>query len=290
MKKPILLTGHRGQLGHELLRSLSVLGPVLTAERSQLDLTNPDSMTRWIREHRPGLIVNAAAYTAVDKAETDVELAWAVNARAPRILAEEAARLGAGLVHYSTDYVFAGDASAPYREADPTAPLNVYGDSKLAGEQAVAAIGVPHLILRTSWVYGHHGQNFVRTILRLAAERNTLRVVNDQIGTPTSSRFLADCTLALLNQDWRAQGGLYHLTPSGHTSWHGFACAIVDAARQRGQPLLLSADAIDAIPSADYPTPARRPANSRLDTQAIQQAFGLHLPDWHTVFAQHMAY
>jgi dTDP-4-dehydrorhamnose reductase len=290
MKKPILLTGHRGQLGHELLRSLSVLGPVLTAERSQLDLTNPDSMTRWIREHRPGLIVNAAAYTAVDKAETDVELAWAVNARAPRILAEEAARLGAGLVHYSTDYVFAGDASTPYRETAPTAPLNVYGTSKLAGEQAITAIGAPHLILRTSWVYGHHGQNFVRTILRLAAERTTLRVVNDQVGTPTSSRFLADCTLALLNQDWRAQGGLYHLTPSGHTSWHGFACAIVNAARQRGQPLLLSADAIEAIPSTDYPTPARRPANSRLDTQAIQQAFGLHLPDWQTVFARHMAY
>ena len=238
---------------------------------------------------RPGLIVNAAAYTAVDRAESEPELAFAINARAPGLLAEAAARLDCGLVHYSTDYVFSGEGASPWRESDATAPVNVYGASKLAGEQAVLASGADALILRTSWVYGGPGQNFVNTMLRLAGERERLTVVDDQIGAPTASRFLADATLAALAQDWRARAGLYHLSASGDTSWCGFARAIVEQALAHGQALKLSAADIAPIPSSSYPTPARRPANSRLDCSAFEQAFAVHRPHWRAQLAAHFA-
>lgn len=287
--RPILLIGAHGQLGRELARSLAVLGPLHALGRAELDLTDADAIARVVDDVRPGLIVNAAAYTAVDRAESEPELAFAINARAPGLLAEAAARLDGGLVHYSTDYVFSGEGATPWRESDATAPVNVYGASKLAGEQAVLASGADALILRTSWVYGGPGQNFVNTMLRLAGERERLTVVDDQIGAPTASRFLADATLAALAQDWRARAGLYHLSASGDTSWCGFARAIVDQALAHGQALKLSAADIAPIPSSSYPTPARRPANSRLDCSAFEQAFAVHRPHWRAQLAAHFA-
>jgi dTDP-4-dehydrorhamnose reductase len=269
----ILLTGKNGQVGWELLRTLAPLGEVLAFDHAALDLADPDRIARAVREARPQVIVNAAAYTAVDKAESEPALAQAINARAPGILADEAKKLGALLVHYSTDYVFDGAKQGPYTEDDAPNPLSVYGRTKLEGERAIRTSGCRHLIFSTSWIYGPRGKNFLLTILRLAKERDELRVVDDQIGAPTSSDMIADTTAhILLHQDRDPPNGIYHLTASGQTSWFGFASAIVRGAG-------LGARVIP-IPGADYPTPAKRPRNSVLDTSKLDRVFGLTLPRW----------
>jgi len=273
----ILLTGINGQVGWELQRCLQPLGEIIACDRAGLDLADPDRLRAVVREVKPAIIVNPAAYTAVDKAESETEQAMALNATAPGILAEEARRLDALFVHYSTDYVFAGTGTTPYGETDATGPTNVYGKSKLAGEQAIQAVGCRHLILRTSWVYGRRGANFLRTMLRLAAERDELSVVDDQFGAPTWSRMIAQTTALLLARH-HGQTGLYHFVAGGETTWHGFAEAIVDLAAQRG--LIDKTIPVRRIASAEFPTPATRPANSRLDCQRLANDFGLRQPDW----------
>lgn len=273
----ILLTGGNGQVGWELARSLQPLGEVAAPDRAGFDLADPDRMRGVLRELRPAVIVNPAAYTAVDKAESEPALAAAINATAPGILAEEAKRLDALLVHYSTDYVFDGSKPAAYTEADPTCPVNTYGRTKLAGEEAIRASGCRHLILRTSWVYGMRGRNFLLTMLKLARERDELRVVADQFGAPTWSRMIA-ATTALMLARHRDQQGVYHFVAGGETSWHGFAAAIV--AQGHAQGLLAKTPPVHRIASADFPTPARRPANSRLDCGRLKSDFGLAQPDW----------
>ena len=275
----ILLTGCAGQLGRELKRSLCCLGEVIACDRQEFDLADPDALRKAVREAAPTVIVNTAAHTAVDKAESEPELAMAINAIAPGVLAEEARRLGALLIHYSTDYVFDGTKPAPYTEDDSPAPLSVYGRSKREGELAIAATGARHLILRTSWVYGLHGANFMKTMLRLGKERDELRVVGDQVGAPTWSRHLADAT-ALIVARRDAPQGLYHLAAAGETSWHGYAEAIFAEARRAG--LLNKSPVVHRITSADYPLPAARPANSRLDCSRFRRDFDLTLPDWRT--------
>lgn len=275
----ILLTGAGGQLGRELKRSLAALGEVVACDRRSLDLANADALRAAVRTLGPDLIVNAAAWTAVDKAESEEAAAHAINATAPGILAEEARRLGAILVHYSTDYVFDGGGNRPWAENDAPAPLSAYGRTKLAGEQAVIGVGGRHLILRTSWVFGLHGANFMKTMLRLAQGQDELRVIDDQIGAPTWTRHLADATaLALAKPDFPP--GLYHLAAAGETSWHGYAEAIFAEAVRLG--LLPRAPAVRRIASADFPLPAPRPANSRLDCSRFTRDFGLALPDWRT--------
>ncbi len=275
----ILLTGIGGQVGWELARSLQPLGEVVALDRAGFDLAAPDRMRGVLRELRPAWIVNPAAHTAVDKAESEVALATAINATAPGILAEEAKRLDALLVHYSTDYVFDGGKPTPYVEADPTCPINTYGQTKLAGEEAIRASGCRHLILRTSWVYGMRGANFLRTMLRLAQERDELRVVADQIGAPTWSRMIAETTALMLARH-RDQEGIYHFVAGGEISWHGFAEAIV--ARGHALGLIAKTPVVHRITSAEFPTPARRPANSRLDCGRLREDFGLSQPDWRT--------
>ncbi len=275
----ILLTGIGGQVGWELARSLQPLGEVVALDRAGFDLADPDRMRGVLRELRPAWIVNPAAHTAVDKAESEVALATAINATAPGILAEEAKRLDALLVHYSTDYVFDGGKPTPYVEADPTCPINTYGQTKLAGEEAIRASGCRHLILRTSWVYGMRGANFLRTMLRLAQERDELRVVADQIGAPTWSRMIAETTALMLARH-RDQAGIYHFVAGGETSWHGFAEAIV--ARGHALGLIAKTPVVHRITGAEFPTPARRPANSRLDCGRLREDFGLSQPDWRT--------
>jgi dTDP-4-dehydrorhamnose reductase len=279
----ILVTAAQGQVGWELRRTLATLGEVVAVDRHAMDLSDPDSVRKCIREIQPGLIVNAAAYTAVDKAEAEPELAMMVNGTAPGIMAEEAKRLGAAIVHYSTDYVFDGSKAAPYTEDDATNPINVYGRSKLAGEQAIQAVGVPHLILRTSWVYGARGKNFLLTILRLARERDELKIVDDQIGAPTWSRTIAEATAQMLAQRQSAEAlgevsGIYHLTAGGRTSWHGFTQAILAHSplfvSGASKPLLLP------IPTSEYPLPAKRPMNSVIDNARLISVFGLVQTDW----------
>ncbi|WP_333984773.1 dTDP-4-dehydrorhamnose reductase [Burkholderia orbicola] len=278
----ILVTGVNGQVGFELLRSLQGLGRVVACDRSVLDLSDLDRVRSVVRELKPSIIVNPAAYTAVDKAETDVDAARRLNAEVPRAFAEEAARLGAALVHYSTDYVFDGTKEGAYVETDATNPQNVYGLTKLEGEQAIAATGCAHLILRTSWVYGRRGKNFLLTMLKLGSERPELRVVADQVGAPTWSKTIATATAHIVAQalaaddaDWCAQrSGVYHFTSAGATSWHGFAEAIFAQAMGEHAPKVLP------IPASDYPVPAKRPSNSRLSHDKLTEAFGLRLPDW----------
>ena len=276
----ILLTGKNGQVGWELQRALLPLGRVDAFGHRELDLADAGVVRRKLDEVRPDIIVNAAAYTAVDKAESETDLAQAVNAAAPALLAQEAAQRGALLIHYSTDYVYDGAKAVPYVETDPTAPLGAYGRSKLAGEAGVRASGCHHLIFRTSWVYAARGANFLRTILRLAAEREELRIVADQIGAPTWARLIAEATAHALRQAMQErrggnfESGVFHLAAAGETSWHGFASAIV--AGRSG----LRVKTVTPIATADYPTPAKRPANSRLDTGAFRARFGLALPDW----------
>lgn len=284
----ILLLGSNGQVGHELLRTLAPLGEVIATDRATLDLGDESAIRTLVRRVRPTLIVNAAAYTAVDKAESEPDLAFAINARAPGVLAQEAAALGAWLVHYSTDYVFAGDKpQGAYLETDATGPINAYGRSKLEGEAAVAAAGGPHIILRTSWVYGAHGANFAKTIVRLAREREKLSIVADQIGAPTSSHLIAETTARLIEQipggGEAAISGLYHLQSAGEASWYEFAAAIVEQLRGVDAAALRCREILP-IPASAYPTPAQRPANSRLDCGKIARTFGLRLLHWRDDF------
>ena len=286
----ILLTGANGQVGWELARALAPLGEVIGLDRSRLDLAQPDALRETVRAIAPTAIVNAAAYTAVDRAESEPDLARAINAIAPGVLAEEAQHLDAILVHYSTDYVFDGTKSEPYVEADPTHPLSVYGRTKLEGERAIGASGCRHLTLRTSWVYGARGHNFLLTMLRLARERRSLRIVDDQIGAPTWSREIAQATADLLGQpELAARGadGLYHLTAGGATTWFGFARAIFDSAEMAR--LGITPPALEAIPTSAYPTPARRPANSRLDCGRLFSRTGVRFAAWDAALARCLA-
>ena len=286
----ILLTGANGQVGWELVSTLAVLGDLAAVDREECDLADPDQIVRLVREVQPDLIVNAAAYTAVDEAESEPERAFAINARAPGILAEEAKRHGALLVHYSTDYVFDGAKQAPYTEDDEPDPINAYGRTKLAGERAIQAAGCRHLILRTSWVYASRGRNFLLTILRLAREQRVLRVVDDQVGSPTWCREIAAATATLLAKPELAApgaGGLYHLSASGSTSWFGFARAIFDAPEVAG--LGVEPPALEAVPSSAYPTAARRPRNSRLDCRRLARHAGVRLAPWDDALGRCMA-
>jgi dTDP-4-dehydrorhamnose reductase len=281
----ILVLGAHGQVGHELPRALCRLGQVIALDRSGADLGEPESLRAVVREHRPQAIVNAAAYTAVDRAESEPELARTINAVAPGVLAEEARALGACLVHYSTDYVFDGRKNTPYDERDVPNPLSAYGRSKLSGERAVAGACGRHLIMRTSWVVGAHGANFLKTMLRLAAERDSLRVVADQHGAPTSAALIADVTARALQcmaqaLEGDSRWGLYHLAAAGETTWHGYARHVVGRARDLGVALKAAPDAVAAITTAEYPTPAARPANSRLNTAKLRTTFAVELPDW----------
>ncbi|MDX1722566.1 MAG: dTDP-4-dehydrorhamnose reductase [Pseudomonas sp.] len=281
----ILLLGEHGQVGRELQLSLQGQGELIVRGSARLDLTQPEQIRRQVRELRPALIVNAAAHTAVDQAENEPERAFAINTTAPGVLAEEAADLGVPLLHYSTDYVFDGRKPAPYAEDDAPNPLGVYGQSKLAGERAIQAVGGAHLILRTSWVYSLHGRNFLRTMQRLLQERDSLNVVADQIGAPTWAGSIASATAQLI-QHWRngqaGPWGLFHLTAQGETSWFGFASAIAEQLRAQGKAVAQ----LQAIPSSAYPTPAQRPLNSRLDCTRLQRDWQLQLPDWHSALLE----
>ena len=278
----LLLLGKNGQVGWELQRALAPLGELIALDSQDADFAQPESLAATVRAVAPDIIVNAAAYTAVDKAESEPALAMAVNATAPAVLAREAAALGAWLLHFSSDYVFDGSGITPWVEDSPTGPLNVYGRSKLEGEQVIRASGCRHLILRTSWVYAARGGNFAKTMLRFAAEREQLSVVNDQFGAPTGADLLADIAAhALRTALARPQvSGTYHVAAAGETSWHGYAQRVIEFARVAGRPLKVTDDAITAVPSSAFPTPARRPANSRLNTQKFRDTFGLSLPAW----------
>jgi dTDP-4-dehydrorhamnose reductase len=307
MKLRILLTGKTGQIGAKLAVLLPRLGEVAACDHHELDLSKPAHIRRAIRDVRPNMIVNAAAYTSVDQAEREERQARIINVDAPALMAEEAKRIGALLVHYSTDYVFDGSSSFPYAETDQPNPISVYGKTKLAGEEAIRAVGAPHLIFRTAWVYGTTGRNFMLTILRLATEREELKIVCDQLGAPTWSHEIANGTtkvLLELSREGRKTiskfRGIYHMTAAGKTSWFEFAKAILEEACQmprgipwfetatKGQPLVTRR--VTAIPTEEYPTPARRPAYSVLSNSRLKQDFGLELPDWslqlHAVFAE----
>ena len=280
----IVLFGKSGQVGWELQRALAPLGEVISFGRGpdhpSADFTKPENLADAIRSIKPDVIVNAAAYTSVDTAEDESKLAYLINAEAPRVLAQEAARSGACLVHYSTDYVFDGSGATPWSETDVPSPLNVYGASKLAGERAIQESGCRHLIFRTSWVYSARGNNFLKTILRLSAEREELSIVDDQIGAPTGAELLADVTAQALKTVLGSGNdfGLYHLTAAGETSWHGYAKFVLELARK--QVANLKTSAVLPVASADWPTKARRPLNSRLSTAKLRETFGLDLPDW----------
>lgn len=286
----ILLTGKNGQVGWELHRALTALGEVFAFGRAELDLGSADAIRAKVREVEPQIIVNAAAYTAVDRAESEPDVAMKVNGIAPGVLAEEAKRIGALMVHYSTDYVFDGKKKDPYTETDAPNPLSAYGRSKLAGDQAVQATGAPYYLFRTSWVYAARGQNFLRTMLRLGRERTELRIVNDQIGAPTWARFIADTTAQVLGKNSREseqakeKGGLYNLTATGATSWFGFAEAIFAEAKAARPDTKVPK--LVPIPTADYPLPAPRPSNSRLDTSKLTATFGLAAPKWEGMLRQ----
>jgi dTDP-4-dehydrorhamnose reductase len=281
----ILLLGKGGQLGWELQRALAPLGELIALDFDSpspltADFTQPEALAATVRAVAPQVIVNAAAHTAVDKAESEPELVRTINAAAPAVLAREAKALDAWLLHYGTDYVFDGSGSTPWREDDPTGPLNVYGRTKLEAEQALRASGCKHLNLRTSWVYAARGGNFAKTMLRLAAEREQMQVIDDQFGAPTGAELLADVSAhalrgVLANPDL---AGTYHAVAAGETSWHGYARQVIDFARAAGQPLRVQE--IAAVPSSAFATAARRPHNSRLDTRKLREAFGLTLPDW----------
>lgn len=278
----IVLLGAQGQLGWELQRSLAPLGRLHALDRRSADLAEPAQLVRTVRALRPDVVVNAAAHTAVDKAESEPGLAHAINASAPAALAQLAAELGAWLVHYSTDYVFDGSGTRAWQEGDATGPLNVYGRSKREGEQAIAASGCQHLIFRTSWVYAARGSNFAKTMLRLAQERERLTVIDDQHGAPTGADLIADVSAHALRMALARPelAGLYHLVAAGETSWHGYAQHAIAQARALRPELAWTVQDIAAVPSSALATPARRPHNSRLDTRKLQQAFGLTLPPW----------
>ena len=282
----ILLLGKSGQVGWELQRSLAVLGRVTALDHDSTehcgDFANPEGVRETVRALRPDVIVNAAAHTAVDKAESEPEIARLLNATTPGVLAEEAARLGAWLVHYSTDYVFDGSGTRPWVETDAPAPLSVYGATKLEGEQHIQQTGCRHLILRTSWVYAARGGNFAKTMLRLGGERERLTVIDDQWGAPTGADLLADVTAHAVRhlQSRPGDGGLYHCVASGETNWHSYAKYVLEHARQAQPAIELKATEVVPVPTSAFPTPARRPHNSRLDTTRLQTTFGLVLPPW----------
>jgi dTDP-4-dehydrorhamnose reductase len=282
----ILVTGKNRQVGWELQRSLSHLGRLVACDRSGLDLADSAAIRSEIQRIKPDVIVNAAAYTAVDKAEEDVAAASQINALAPGVIAEEAKKLGCLVIHYSTDYVFNGEKSSPYTEDDETGPVNVYGRSKLDGEQNIIHSGADYLILRTSWVYAARGHNFMRSMLRLASEREQLNIVDDQIGSPTPARLIADVTANILWQSMQRrksgefESAKYNLVTAGSISWHGFASRIVEYARQLPGMPAMTVKQILPILSSDYPTPAKRPANSRLSVDKLSTDFCLHIPDW----------
>ena len=289
----ILLLGKNGQVGWELQRSLAPLGELiaLDADSREMcgDFTNLDGLIQTVRAVAPDVIVNAAAHTAVDKAESEPELVRAINALAPGMLAREAQRCDAWLIHYSTDYVFDGSGDRPWRETDSTAPLSVYGATKLEGEQLIRQSGCKHLIFRTSWVYGARGGNFAKTMLRLAQERDSLTVIDDQIGAPTGADLLADITAHAIRAARPELSGLYHLVAAGETSWHGYAGFVLDHARRAGIALKVAPEAIQPVPTSAFPTPAKRPLNSRLDTAKLRSAFGLTLPMWQNGVARMLA-
>lgn len=289
----ILLLGCNGQVGWELQRALAPIGELVVLDRTGCNVADLDSVARVIREAGPNVVVNASAYTAVDKAESEADLAHRVNADAVAVMAREVRSSGGWLVHYSTDYVFDGNKLTPYTEDDLTAPVNVYGSTKLAGEEAIRQSGCRHLNFRTSWVYAARGANFAKSMLRLAREREALRVVADQVGAPTSADLIADVTAFVLYR-LRLDGdlasrcsGTYNLVASGATNWHAYACFVLEEARRRGLPLKAGPDAVTPITTADYPTPARRPLNSRLDTSKLRSTFDVTLPDW-TVPMRHV--
>ena len=292
----ILLFGKNGQVGWELQRSLAPLGELVALDRHSNDfcgdLTNLDGIRETVQKVRPQVIVNAAAYTAVDKAESDAGTAHTVNAEAPGVLAQAADAAGAWLVHYSTDYVFDGSGSKPWEESDSTGPLSVYGRTKLEGEQRIAALCARHLILRTSWVYAARGGNFAKTMLRLAAERDRLTVVSDQFGAPTGADLLADVTAHMLRSALAGApgfAGIYHVAAAGETSWHGYARFVLDCAAKSGRALKASADSVDPVATSAFPTPAQRPHNSRLNTAKLRGALGLQLPAWQQGVARMLA-
>lgn len=282
----ILLLGKSGQLGWALQRTLSIHGEIVAPAKTACDLTSSEQLRSTVRDARPAVVINAAAYTSVDRAESEPDLVRRINAVAPEILAEEADRAGALMVHYSTDYVFDGEKPSAYREEDGVNPLNLYGATKLDGELGVVRVAGAHLIFRTSWVYGLVGNNFPKTILSLARKRDRLRVVADQFGAPTSVDLLADvtslCVWLWLSDRSRMlpRCGLYHLAPMGETTWHGLTCELLAMARSSAIPLSVAHDAIDPISAADYPTAARRPVNSRLNTDKLARAFGVRMPPW----------
>ena len=284
----ILITGQHGQVSQALQQQLHDLGELIVLGRDQLDLANPEQIRQQIRAQRPHLIINAAAHTAVDLAESEPDAAFAINGIAPGVLAEEAKALGIPLIHYSTDYVFDGSKPAPYTEADPPNPLSIYGQSKLAGERAIAAVGGEYLILRTSWVYSNHGKNFLLTMQRLLQEKPQMRIVADQIGAPTWAGTIAASTRALIER-WQAgkpgQWGIYHLTAQGETSWFGFAQAIGEQLRAQGK----ACAELEAIASSAYPTPAKRPLNSRLDCSHLQQQWHVSQPQWQDALRECLA-
>lgn len=284
----ILLFGKNGQVGWELQRALAPLGELIALSTHSTDFhadfAEPEALAATVRAVAPTWIVNAAAYTAVDKAESEPALARAINATAPGVLAREAATLGATLLHYSTDYVFDGSGSTPWLEDAATGPLGVYGATKLEGEEAVRRSGCAHLILRTSWVYAARGGNFVKTMLRLAQERDALKVIDDQIGAPTGAELLADVSAHALRHSTRQPqaNGTYHVAAAGQTSWHAYALHVIERARMQGRTIRVAREAIEAVPTRAFPTPAKRPGNSRLDTRKFQDTFDLRLPAWET--------
>jgi dTDP-4-dehydrorhamnose reductase len=283
----ILLLGKNGQVGWELQRALAPLGELVALDFDspgplKADFSDPESLAATVRAVAPQVIVNAAAHTAVDKAESEPDFARALNAASPAVLAREALASNAWLMHYSTDYVFDGSGSTPWVEDSPTGPLSAYGRTKLEGEDAIRASGCRHLIFRTSWVYAARGGNFAKTMLRLAKERDRLTVIDDQIGSPTGADLLADLTAHALREVLGRPGleGTYHAVAQGETSWHGYACHVIEFARALGQPIKVAPDAIERVPTSAFPTPARRPANSRMNTRKLRETFGLALPSW----------
>ena len=283
----ILLLGKNGQVGWELQRALAPLGELVALDFDSpgplsADFSRPESLAATVRAVAPDIIVNSAAHTAVDKAESEPDLARALNATAPSVLAREAAAMGAWLMHYSTDYVFDGSGSTPWTETSPTGPLSVYGATKLEGEDTIRASGCRHLIFRTSWVYAARGGNFAKTMLKLAKERDALTVIDDQVGSPTGADLLADLTAHALRAALArpALAGTYHAVAQGETSWHGYARHVIEFARAAGQPIKVAADAVRAVPTSAFPTPARRPGNSRMDTRKLRDSFGVALPSW----------
>lgn len=286
----ILVTGGSGQVGFELQRQFAIFGNILAPTRQELDLSNEQAVDAYLTKHSPALIVNAAAYTAVDKAESEPEQAKRLNAGLPAQLAQYAARQSITLVHYSSDYVYPGDGETPWQEDSATGPLSVYGQTKLEGDLAIEESGASYLIFRTSWVYAARGNNFMKTMLRLGRERDALKVVNDQIGVPTPARLIAQVTALSFTARRcsltpRVSPGIYHLAPAGETSWHGFACEIFQQAVQAGEPLVIKLEHTQGIPTSQYPTPAQRPLNSRMALDKIENELNLTLPDWKSQLA-----